>query len=108
MAGISLGDDQSGETRIAIEVMRSRSFIEQLIKQSGIMVEIMAAKGWDFDQRRLIIDKDIFDIQTRQWTRTPPSGRQITPILWEAYEVFKDKMLSVSEDKKNRTYNCGY
>ena len=107
LAGISLGDDQSGETRIAIEVMQSRSFIEQFIKQSGIMVEIMAAKGWDSNQRRLIIDKDIFDIQTRQWARTPPPGRQITPILWEAYEIFKDKMLSVSEDKKTGLVTVG-
>ena len=107
LAGISLGDGQDADARIAIEVMQSRSFIEQFIKQSGIMVEIMAAKGWDSDQRRLIIDKDIFDIQTREWTRTPPPGRQITPILWEAYKVFKDKMLSVSEDKKTGLVTVG-
>ena len=47
----------------------------------------------------MIIDDDIFDTQPRQWTRKPPKGREPTPSLSEAYEVFEE-MLSVSEDKK--------
>jgi uncharacterized protein involved in exopolysaccharide biosynthesis len=38
LAGIDIGGNQDGDTRIALEVMQSRSFIEQFIKQSGIMV----------------------------------------------------------------------
>ncbi|MDG1693874.1 MAG: Wzz/FepE/Etk N-terminal domain-containing protein [Porticoccaceae bacterium] len=100
LAGISLGDGQDEDTRIALEVMQSRSFIEQFIKQSGIVVEIMAAKSWDIDAKRLVIDKNIFDTQTRRWTRTPPPGREANPSSWEAYKVFSEDMLSVSEDKK--------
>lgn len=99
LAGISLGDAQDADARIAIEVMQSRSFIEQFIQQSGIVVEIMAAKAWDSDNKQLIIDRDIFDVQTGQWTRSAPRGREVTPNLWEAYMEFLD-MLAVSEDKK--------
>ena len=99
LAGISLGDGQDSDARIAIEVMQSRSFIEQFIKQSGIVVELMAVKRWDTDAKRLVIDSNVFDTQTRQWTRKPPAGRTATPSLWEAYKVF-DERLQVSEDKK--------
>ena len=100
LAGIDIGGSQDSDTRIAIEVMQSRSFIEQFIKQSGILIEIMAAKGWDSDNKRLILDRDIYDINTRQWMRSAPRGREVTPSLWEAYKVFSESLLQVSEDKK--------
>jgi uncharacterized protein involved in exopolysaccharide biosynthesis len=99
LAGIDIGGNQDGDTRIALEVMQSRSFIEQFIKQSGIMVEVMAAKGWNSNNKRLVLDKDIYDPQSRQWMRSPPSGREATPSLWEAYKVFSE-ILQVSQDKK--------
>lgn len=99
LAGIDIGGIQDGEARIALEVMRSRSFIEEFIKQSGIIVEVMAAKSWNKDDKRLIIDDDIYDVRSRKWTRRPPWGRDVIPTLWEANEVFSE-ILQVSEDKK--------
>ena len=99
LAGIDIGGGEGGEKQIALEVMQSRSFIEQFINQSGILVEIIAAKGWDAESKRLVLDRDIYNTQSRQWVRTAPPGRQVTPSLWEAYKVFSD-MLLVSEDKK--------
>ena len=99
LAGIDIGGGDGGEKQIALEVMQSRSFIEQFINQSGILVEIIAAKGWNAESKRLILDSDIYNTQSRQWVRTAPLGRQVTPSLWEAYKVFSD-MLVVSEDKK--------
>lgn len=99
LAGIDFGGGDGGDKQIALEVMQSRSFMQQFIQQSGILIELIAAKGWDSDSKRLIIDRDIYDPQTRQWVRAAPSGRQVTPSLWEAYEVFSE-ILAVSEDKK--------
>lgn len=99
LAGIEIGGGDGGEKQIALEVMQSRSFMQQFIQQSGILIELIAAKGWDSDSKRLIIDRDIYDPQARQWVRAAPSGRQVTPSLWEAYEVFSE-ILAVSEDKK--------
>jgi LPS O-antigen subunit length determinant protein (WzzB/FepE family) len=99
LAGIEIGGGDGGDKQIALEVMQSRSFIEQFIKQSGILVEIIAAKGWDAESKRLILDRDIYNTQSRQWVRSAPPGRQVTPSLWEGYKVFFD-MLLVSEDKK--------
>ena len=99
LAGIDIGGGDGGDKQIALEVMQSRSFIEQFINQSGILLEIIAAKGWDAESKRLILDRDIYNTQNRQWVRTAPPGRQVTPSLWEAYKVFSD-MLVVSEDKK--------
>ena len=99
LAGIDIGGIQDSEARIALEVMRSRSFIEEFIKQSGIMVEVMAAKSWNEDDKRLIIDDDIYDVRRMKWIRRPPWGRDVIPTLWEAYEVFTE-ILKVTENKK--------
>lgn len=82
LAGINIGGSRDGDTRIALEVMQSRSFIEQFTKQSGIIVEVMAAKGWNSDSKRLILDRDIYDSQSRKWMRSSPFAREVTPSLW--------------------------
>ena len=63
------------------------------------MVEVMAAKSWNEDDKRLIINDELYDVRSRKWTRRPPWGREVIPTLWEAYEVFSE-ILQVSEDKK--------
>jgi uncharacterized protein involved in exopolysaccharide biosynthesis len=80
LAGINIGGNQNGDTKIAFEVIQSRSFIEQFIKQSGIMIEVMAAKGWNYDNKRLVLDKDIYDPQSRQWMRSPPLEERRLPV----------------------------
>lgn len=104
LAGINIGGGQGSEAGIAVEVMQSRGFIQQYIKQSGIVVEIMAVKRWHKKDNRLVIDTNKYDVSTKQWVRTPPSGRTKAPSLWEAYEVFSD-MLLVSKDKKTGLVN---
>ena len=99
LAGVSIGGGESSEAQVAQQIMLSRSFIEEFVRQNDLAVEVFAAQGWDRDSNQLKLDGSLFNTETDQWVREPPPGKQAEPSGWELYEAFKG-MLSVAEDKK--------
>lgn len=98
MAGINLGSGQSDKTALALEIIKSRSFIQRFIAKHDLMIPIMAAESWDIATDTLIINKEIFDQTTNQWLRKVKAPKKPQPSLWEAYSEFSD-LLIVSQDK---------
>ena len=84
---------------MALEIMRSRSFVEAFIKDNAIEVEVFAADGWKAKTNELSIDNDLYDIDSQMWVRNPPSGKPVEPTGWELYEKFLDRY-RVIQDKK--------
>lgn len=99
LAGVSIGEGDSSETQIAQEIIQSWGFIESFIDNNDLAVEVFAAEGWDRSSNSLSIDGDLYDIESKVWVRSPPSGKTVQPTSWELYEEFK-KYLSISQDKK--------
>ena len=99
LAGVSIGGGESSEAQVAQQIMLSRSFIEDFVRQNDLAVEVFAAEGWDRDSNQLQVDGSLFNTETNQWVREPPPGKQAEPSGWELYGAFKG-MLSVAEDKK--------
>ncbi|MGB1159528.1 MAG: Wzz/FepE/Etk N-terminal domain-containing protein [Porticoccaceae bacterium] len=99
LAGISLGGGDGSEPQMAQEIIRSRSFIEAFIAENNLAVEVFAVDGWDAQTNQLSIDADLYDTDSGQWVREPPSGKLPEPSGWELYEEFLDRF-SVSQDKK--------
>ena len=82
---------------MALEIMRSRSFVEAFINNNGIEARFMA-DGWDSGSNQLSIDDDLYDIDT-QIGKKSPSGKPVEPTGWELYEKFLDRY-RVIQDKK--------
>lgn len=99
LAGVSIGESEGNESQMALEIMRSRSFVEAFIKDNAIEVEVFAADGWKAKTNQLSIDDDLYDIDSQMWVRNPPSGKPVEPTGWELYEEFLD-LYSISQDKK--------
>lgn len=99
LAGVSIGESEGNESQMALEIMRSRSFVESFIKDNAIEVEVFAADGWKAKTNELSIDNDLYDIDSQMWVRNPPSGKPVEPTGWELYEEFLD-LYSISQDKK--------
>ena len=99
LAGVSIGGGESSEAQVAQQIMLSRSFIEDFVRQNDLAVAVFAAQGWDRDSNQLKVDGSLFNTETDQWVREPPPGKQAEPSGWELYGAFKG-MLSVAEDKK--------
>ena len=101
LAGVSIGDAESSESQIAQEIMKSWSFVEGFIADNELAVEVYAAEGWSKSSKALVIDDDIYDVDSREWLLEDDDTDELRqPTSWEMFERFQE-MLSVSEDKKS-------
>ncbi|EKO3831194.1 Wzz/FepE/Etk N-terminal domain-containing protein [Vibrio harveyi] len=104
LAGVNLGGVETSQTDLSVQVMKSRQFIQNFIEKHNLLVSLMAVKGWDSENNKLIIDEDEYDPKTKNWLRAPQGLRGVEPTLQEAYEVFKKDIFDVSQDKETGLY----
>ncbi|MDB4453446.1 Wzz/FepE/Etk N-terminal domain-containing protein [Pseudomonadales bacterium] len=107
MAGINLSDGATDPTVVAIEILKSRRFIKTFIANHNLLVPLMAADGWNDTTDTLEIDESIYDTDNQQWVREVSAPLKPKPSDIEAHEVFKDDILSVSQDKKSGLVTIG-
>lgn len=98
MAGINLGGSGGDKTALAIEILKSRSFIENYIAKHELLVPLMAAEKWDMATDTLILNNDLYDQVNSKWLRDVKPPKKVEPSSWEAYKEFSE-LLSVSQDK---------
>lgn len=104
LAGVNLSAGESSQTDLAVQVMRSRQFIEAFINKHDLLVPLMAAKDWDLANNKLILDEELYDSNTDEWLREPSGMRGAIPTAQEAFEVFSKEVLNVSQDKESGLY----
>ncbi|MHA7228125.1 Wzz/FepE/Etk N-terminal domain-containing protein [Vibrio campbellii] len=104
LAGVNIGGSESSQTELAIRVMKSRKFIEAFITKHDLLVPLMAAKGWDLANNKLILDEELYNSSKDEWLREPDGLRGVTPTAQEAFEVFNKEILSINQDKESGLY----
>ncbi|MBE4243280.1 LPS O-antigen length regulator [Vibrio parahaemolyticus] len=104
LAGVNVGGADSSKTDLAVQVMKSRSFIENFVNNHDLLVPLMAVDNWDLVSNDLIINEDIYDQDADKWLRDPIGLRGAKPTNQEAYEVFKKDVFSVNQDKDSGLY----
>ncbi|MEW6996859.1 Wzz/FepE/Etk N-terminal domain-containing protein [Colwelliaceae bacterium BS250] len=97
MAGINLGGQEQNKTGLALEILKSRSFIESFIKNNELLVPLMATKDWAINTNTLIYNEKLYNEQTKQWVREVKFPKIPQPSLWEAFEKFKT-LITVDEN----------
>lgn len=104
LAGVNLGGSDTSQTDLAVQVMKSRQFIEIFISKHDLLIPVMAAKDWDLVNNKLILDDDLYDSSTGKWLRKPDGLRGAKPTSQEAFEVFRKEILNVNQDKDSGLY----
>jgi uncharacterized protein involved in exopolysaccharide biosynthesis len=99
LAGINFDGGGTDKTGLALEVLKSRVFLEKFINKHQLLVPLMAAENWDVMTNTLILDDEIYDPTTKTWVREVEAPKKPKPSSWEAYEAFSD-ILAVAETKK--------
>ena len=100
LAGIDLASESSDKTALGLEILQSRKFISEFIDRHDILVPLMATKGWNAETGELRIDSDIYDVSAKKWMREVKPPRKSVPSSQESYRVFREAVLSVTQDKK--------
>ena len=99
LAGINIGGlGEGGKTAIAIEMLKSREFFGEYL-YDHVLVDLMAAEGWDRVSNESTLDPSIFDRVTNTWVREVGPEFQVKPSIQEAHDEFIERFFSVSEDK---------
>ncbi|EGQ8536374.1 LPS O-antigen length regulator [Vibrio parahaemolyticus] len=104
LAGVNLGGSESSQTDLAVQVMKSRQFVEAFINKHDLLVPLIAAKDWDLANNKIIVDEDLYNPRTGEWLREPDGLRGATPTAQEAFEVFSKEVLSINQDKDSGLY----
>lgn len=99
MAGINIGGGGGDETAIAVELLKSRSFLQQFIIKRNIIPQLLAAEKWDEQSNKLIYNPELYDDKTNKWVRVVPAGQKVEPTAWDAYYKLLN-LISISYLKK--------
>ncbi|MDA7541833.1 Wzz/FepE/Etk N-terminal domain-containing protein [Gammaproteobacteria bacterium] len=91
LTGVNLGNGEASDSMIALEIMQSWSFIEKFISKNNLSIDLHAAKGWDKKTNELVINNDIYNINTNKWVEAPPRS-------WNLFQSFSG-MLNVSNNR---------
>jgi len=98
LAGISLGSGGIDKTALALEIIKSRAFLETFIVKHNLLVPLMASEKWDRVEDKLILNNENYDVINKKWLREVTYPKKPEPSSWEAYQRFLE-LLSVSQDK---------
>ncbi|MBE4307868.1 MULTISPECIES: Wzz/FepE/Etk N-terminal domain-containing protein [Vibrio harveyi group] len=104
LAGVNLGGAELSQADLAVQVMRSRQFIEGFIDKHNLLIPLMAAKDWNLAKDELILDDEIYDQSSEKWLRKPEGLRGAKPTAQEAYDVFRNETFSVAQNKETNLY----
>ena len=88
----------AGESQIAQEIMKSRSFIETFIDENDLAVQVYATEGWSKGSNELQIDEDVYDVEVDKWLIKDAVGKFGPPSGWNLFQKFS-RMLAISENK---------
>ncbi|GAC29857.1 Wzz/FepE/Etk N-terminal domain-containing protein [Brumicola pallidula] len=97
LAGINLGGGSIDKTGIALEVLKSRGFIESFVKKYNIDAELLAVVAWHSENNSLEYDKSLFDASKDEWLIDDNTQKSLSPTNWESYKEFS-RILQVSQD----------
>lgn len=101
MAGIELGGGGNDKTALTLEILKSRSFIENYITKHKLAVPIMAGENWDMATDTLILDNELYDQVNNKWIRDVSPPKKTVPSSWESFKEFSE-LLSISQDEKTQ------
>jgi len=95
LAGISLGGG-TDKTALALEIIKSRAFLEKFIAKYELLVPLMASEKWNRIENKLIINNEIYDENKNKWVRKASYPKTAEPSPWQAYQRLQ-KLISISK-----------
>jgi len=99
LAGVNLGSGGGiDQTVLALEIMKSRLFIDNFINNNNLLVPLMATKGWIRDGNKLIYNAEIYDVEKNEWVSDVKKNRWSGPSSQKAFRVFSG-LFNVTQDQ---------
>jgi LPS O-antigen subunit length determinant protein (WzzB/FepE family) len=97
LAGVNLDGRDDEQTKLALQVIKSRQFVGRFATEHNVAVALIAAVGWDQETNSLIIDQKIYNTATDTWVREVQAPLNTIPSLFEIHKKFIN-LIDISEE----------
>jgi len=96
---VGLGGSNVDDTNslLAVELIKSRSFLEEFIKTRDLMLPLLASKNWSIDSEEYEINEEIYDFDKNEWKSETPIDE--IALLYDAY-VNLSAAIDIEEDRR--------
>lgn len=92
LTGVNLNAQKADTQDLALEILKSRAFVNQFIEKHNLLVPLFAAKRWNAASNELEIDPDVYDLKNKKWLARGGSLGGAFPSKEMAYNKFIDYM----------------
>jgi LPS O-antigen subunit length determinant protein (WzzB/FepE family) len=99
LAGVNLPKDND-KSALYLEILKSRSFLDNFIVSNNLLVPLIASRGWDQETNTLLLDDNIYDKNQKKWTRKASKNTATIPSLYEARKAWYEDIFTYNEDKR--------
>jgi uncharacterized protein involved in exopolysaccharide biosynthesis len=99
LAGMNLGGGASGDTQLAIEILKSRHFASDFIQKYKILPDLMAPSVWHMNDNTMTYDANSYNLLEDKWIRDVAPPLVATPSMQEAYKVFSEIVVITTDDE---------
>lgn len=89
LAGINLPSSED-QSELAMEIVQSRAFVLELVRDNNLLIPLMAADGWDTGSDKLTYDPEVYDQQTQKWMLEAKDGSLRAPNDQEVIDRFAE------------------
>lgn len=105
LAGVNLRGGRGGDkTTLSLEIMKSREFIGHFVDKYELHVPLVAAKGWDMQTKKIIVNDKLYDEVTDRWVQDKfPNSKPSQQLTYNRFI----NMISISQDKNTGMVRLG-
>ena len=104
LAGISLDTGSTDKAYLAMSIVKSKEFLEHLIKFRGVLPNLIAAESYNPSSNKIIYDESLYDSKNDQWVREVSPPKKIIPSHLEAHRYYSE-IVEVTRDKSSGFIN---
>lgn len=92
LAGVQMGQGKVDNATLAVEILRSRKFIQDFVERRNILPDLMAVDYWDPESGTLHYNEDIYNPTSKEWVRQVNRPYKTVPESWEYVPVFRQHL----------------
>lgn len=105
LAGLNLGDAASNNSKIAIEYIKSKTFIYSVIENNLMLEDLYAGYKYDREKDQLIYDENLITSDTKTWKIE--NGKTKKPNSTELFKFIQSR-LNIEETKTSGVYKVTF
>lgn len=98
LAGISLGGSSVDKVSVSIEMMKSRDFIHEFLKNNRLIPTIFAGINWDREKNKIVYDKELYNEENLKWVPEKFPFSNGEPSVNDVYKKFSS-YISITKEK---------